>query len=73
MAGLPIISGRECIDVLRKLGYVELRQRGSHVRLVCHGRPAVTVPLHAELDRGTLRSILRAVEVPVDDFIRLRG
>jgi predicted RNA binding protein YcfA (HicA-like mRNA interferase family) len=31
----------------------------------------VTVPLHQELDRGTLRSILRAAQIEVDEFLEL--
>ena len=45
-----------CIAALAKLGYTVLRQKGSHVRLVCPKHPPVTVPLHHEIDRGTLRS-----------------
>ena len=71
MPSLPVISGRECIEALAKLGYIVLRQRGSHVRLVCEGRAPVTVPLHATLDRGTLRSIIRTVDVSVDEFCAL--
>lgn len=56
---LPIISGKQCIAALHAVGYRELRQKGSHVRLACEGRSPVTVPLHSTLDRGTLRSILR--------------
>lgn len=54
-----------------KLGYVELRQKGSHVRLACPGRSPVTVPLHDQLDRGTLRSIIRTADVSVDQFVAL--
>lgn len=61
MTALPVISGADCIRTLRRIGYVELRRRGSHVRLGCEGRPPVTVPLHRTLDRGTLRRIIRAV------------
>jgi predicted RNA binding protein YcfA (HicA-like mRNA interferase family) len=43
------------------------------VRLECTGRSPVTVPLHAEIDRGTLRSIIRTAEVSVDEFIELIG
>jgi predicted RNA binding protein YcfA (HicA-like mRNA interferase family) len=68
---LPIVSGRDCITALGKLGYRELRQKGSHVRLACEGRNPVTVPLHSSLDRGTLRSILRTAEVTADEFIAL--
>jgi predicted RNA binding protein YcfA (HicA-like mRNA interferase family) len=70
---LPVISGNACIAALVKLGYRSVRQKGSHVRLECTGRPSVTVPLHRVLDRGTLRSIIRTAEVSVDEFIALVG
>jgi predicted RNA binding protein YcfA (HicA-like mRNA interferase family) len=57
-AGLPVVSGAEAIRVFERLGYVAVRQRGSHVRLR-HAqdpqRAPLTVPLHRELDRGLLR------------------
>jgi len=56
---------------LVKLGYRQARQKGSHVRLVCAGRQPVTVPLHDELDRGTLRSIIRTAEISVEEFVQL--
>ncbi len=65
------MSGRECVDALVKLGYRQVRQKGSHVRLVCEGRNAVTVPLHNTLDRGTLRSIIRTVDITVEAFLTL--
>jgi predicted RNA binding protein YcfA (HicA-like mRNA interferase family) len=68
---LPVLSGRECIAALAKLGYRQARQRGSHVRLICQGRTPVTVPLHDTLDRGTLRGILRAVDITVEEFVVL--
>lgn len=68
---VPIVSGRECIDALLKLGYRQARQKGSHVRLVCSGRNPVTVPLHNPLDRGTLRAIIRTVDITVEAFTRL--
>jgi len=71
VAALPIISGKECITALGRLGYRQARQRGSHVRLVCEGRNPVTVPMHNTLDRSTLRSILRVADVSVDDFLAL--
>ncbi len=71
MPPLPIISGRDCIAALARVGYRQTRQRGSHVRLVCEGRSPVTVPLHDELDRGTLRSILRAAKLTVEECLAL--
>lgn len=68
MSPLPIISGAECIAVLRRFGYEQARQEGSHVRLTCPGRTPVTVPLHREIKRGTLRAILRTTGVTVDEL-----
>jgi predicted RNA binding protein YcfA (HicA-like mRNA interferase family) len=68
---LPVISGNDCIAAPAGIGYRPVRQKGSHVRLECTGRPAVTVPLHPELDRGTLRSLIRTAEISVGDFIKL--
>ncbi|PKB73524.1 MAG: hypothetical protein BZY75_01500 [SAR202 cluster bacterium Io17-Chloro-G7] len=63
------MSGNECIAVLRRFGYEAVRTRGSHVRLGALGRRPVTVPLHRELDRGTLREILRTAGVSVQEFV----
>lgn len=71
MPPLPVISGNRCIEALSHLGYVVARTKGSHVRLRCPGRKPVTVPLHDELDRGTLRSILRSIGVSVTEFVGL--
>lgn len=69
--GLPTVSGHDCVKALNKLGYRQVRQKGSHVRLVCEGRNPVTVPMHPTLDRGTLRAIIRTIEVTVDVFVAL--
>ncbi len=71
MTGLPVISGNECIRILYKIGYTKSRQKGSHVRLVCPGRSPVTVPLHNELDKGTLSSILRTININAEEFSKL--
>lgn len=73
MPALPLVSGDQCVAALLRLGYVQVGQKGSHVRLHCSGRAPVTVPLHHELKRGTLRSILRVAQLTVEEFIALRG
>jgi len=70
MSKLPVISGKECIKVLEKFGFIFYRQRGSHVTLVRENPPnQTTVPMHKELDRGTLRAILRQTGIGIDEFI----
>ena len=64
MPPLPVVSGRTLIAFMGSLGYVVMRQRGSHVRLELRndlGTWRETVPLHREVARGTLRGILKRV------------
>lgn len=72
MSKLPVISAKECIDALEKIGFVVYRQRGSHITLI-RDEPQcqVTVPNHKTLAKGTLRSIIRQVELTVDEFVAL--
>jgi predicted RNA binding protein YcfA (HicA-like mRNA interferase family) len=57
---LPVVSGEQLITALGRLGWVSVRQRGSHVRLKHPDRTvSLVVPLHRELKRGTLAGILR--------------
>jgi predicted RNA binding protein YcfA (HicA-like mRNA interferase family) len=72
MSKLPILSGQECIKALGKAGFYILRQRGSHI-ILRRDEPfaEVVVPNHQELDKGTLRAIIRQVRLSVDEFIEL--
>jgi predicted RNA binding protein YcfA (HicA-like mRNA interferase family) len=68
---LPVISGEDLIRVLRKFGYEIARQKGSHVRLrnaVEPRRLPVTVPLHKELARGTLKNILSDAAISPEEL-----
>ena len=72
MSKLPVLSGEKCIKALEKAGFYFKRQEGSHVTLrrdepFCQ----LVVPLHKELDRGTLRAIIRQAELSVNEFIKL--
>ena len=71
MAVLPILSGKELIKVLEKLGYRVVRQRGSHVRLKCASKRVVTVPNHNVIGKALLRKILRDIEINTEDFLKL--
>ena len=71
MVAPPLISARQCVAALARLGYAKTRQRGSHVRLECANRPPLTIPMHHELDRGTLRAIIRAAGLTVEEFLAL--
>jgi predicted RNA binding protein YcfA (HicA-like mRNA interferase family) len=69
---LPNISGTECVKALSKAGFVVYRQRGSHITMVRDNPTAqTTIPLHKELDKGTLRAIIRQAGLSVDEFVAL--
>jgi predicted RNA binding protein YcfA (HicA-like mRNA interferase family) len=72
MSKLPVVSGAECVKALEQIGFSIDRQRGSHIMLVREDpRTTISVPDHKELDRGTLRSIIRQVGLSVDEFVNL--
>lgn len=69
---LPVLSGAELIRALQSLGWNVMRQRGSHVRLRHKDGPRfLVVPLHKELKKGTLRSIIRDAGLDPDDLRRV--
>lgn len=68
---LPVVSGKDTIRALEKYGYSRVSQKGSHVKLRNDEGRTVIVPLHRELARGTLASILRQSDLSADEFIRL--
>ena len=72
MSKLPRLSGRELIAALEKIGFRVHRQHGSHMVLRRDQPFAQTVvPNHRELDRGTLRAIIRQIDLSVDELIEL--
>ena len=71
---LPVLSGREVIKVLKKIGFEEKRQKGSHIILAKEtedGKKGVVVPNHKEIDKGTLLEIIRQSGLKREDFLKL--
>lgn len=72
MPKLRRCSGQEAIHALERLGFVQIRQRGSHVilkRQTPEGDVGCVVPLHRELAVGTLRGILKQARITLDEFV----
>jgi predicted RNA binding protein YcfA (HicA-like mRNA interferase family) len=57
------LAGRRLVKALRRLGYVETRQKGSHIRITTqqNGEHHEVVPDHHPVKCGTLNGILRSV------------
>ncbi|MBI4625546.1 MAG: type II toxin-antitoxin system HicA family toxin [Verrucomicrobia bacterium] len=62
------LSGGEVVRGLKRLGFVVVRQVGSHIRLV-RGEARVTVPAHGAIAPGTLKSILRQAGVSLEELL----
>lgn len=69
---LPNITAAQLVRALKRDGWVEIRQKGSHMTLERSGK-VVTIPMHASitLRRGTLKSILKQAGITVDDLLKL--
>ena len=69
MRALPVLSGREVVQVFEKLGWSVARRRGSHIILVKPDHIAtLSVPDHKEVAKGTLRSLIRAAGLTAEAF-----
>jgi len=69
---LPAVSGARTVRALKRAGFEQVSQRGDHVKLR-HASPRRTtvVPLHSELDIGTLKAILRQAGLTAAEFRQL--
>lgn len=71
MAGLPVISGKEIVKLLKKQGFEVVRVKGSHHRMKHLDGRVTTVPVHKNegLPKGLLRKIIREdLKMEVDGF-----
>ena len=74
MSRLPVVSSEQLVTALNKVGFVFIRQKGSHIRLekqTDKGIIKLTVPRHRMIKRGTLREILKDAGLTVDEFNKL--
>jgi len=70
---LPVLSGKDVIKVLSKIGFEHVRTKGSHTILnkkTEKGKVTIPVPLHKELAKGTLKSIMKQAELSLDDLLK---
>jgi predicted RNA binding protein YcfA (HicA-like mRNA interferase family) len=71
MSKLPVVSGKKTIKALQRIGYYIRDRESSHVHLRHPTRVPLTIPDHKEIARGTLRTIIRAAGLRVEEFSRL--
>lgn len=74
MPRLPSVSGERVVRALKRAGFIELRQKGSHVSLEKRVGEKVfktVVPMHSELAKGTLSDILKQSGLTLEEFLSL--
>ncbi len=71
MTRLPRLKGKEVVRTLERLGFETVRTRGSHVFLKHSDGRVTTVPVHSgeTIGPGLLRSILRDIEMSLEEFL----
>lgn len=66
----PILPPNKIIFTLYKFGFYKVSQKGSHLKLKNEqtGRICI-IPMHAEVARGTFKSILEQADISLEDFL----
>ena len=72
MSKLPKISGKKAIKAFCRAGWIISRQKSSHIIMTkLDSIVILSVPLHDELDRGTLRGLIGLAGLTVEEFVDL--
>ncbi len=70
MPSVPLLRPREVVRGFERLGWIVVRQRGSHIVLTKAGSAAtLSVPNHAQVARGTLRALIVKAGLTVEEFL----
>ena len=69
----PVLSPNKIIKALEKIDFRKVSQKGSHAKYKKLGIPTrvVIIPMHDEIAKGTLKSILEQADIQLDEFLDL--
>lgn len=73
MSHLPILKFKELQKILKKFGYIQVRQKGSHAIFESvDGKNILSVPNHPRktIGKGLLKQFIRDMDITVDDFLK---
>lgn len=73
MTNLPVLKAKDLVRILKKFGFKEMRQKGSHLFFQHSDGRTTLVSMHSgeDIGRGLLRQILREIELSPDEFLKL--
>ena len=66
---LPLLSGRQVLSALKRLGFMEVHRKGSHVKMKHPDGRMIVFPYQDEIDRYTLKGALKDAEVGIEEFL----
>lgn len=72
MSKLPAVSSSNLVRVVKKFGFVEQRQKGSHLHLKRDSdKRRITIPIHKgrDIPKGTLTAILKDANISIEEFL----
>ena len=74
MGNIPVLKPQEVVRILEAIGFVIVRQRGSHIQLRHEDGRGTTVPMHKgrDISPSLLRKIASDIQLQVDDLLKNR-
>jgi predicted RNA binding protein YcfA (HicA-like mRNA interferase family) len=74
MGSVPVLKPKEVAAILGRVGFQEVRQRGSHKQFRHPDGRGTTVPFHSGRDISPilLRQIAKDIGLTIDEFLRRR-
>ncbi len=66
---LPLLSGQKVISTLKRMGFIEIGRKGSHVKMKHNDGRKIVFPYHKEIDRYTLKGALKDAEIDIEEFL----
>ena len=66
---LPVLSAKQVLAALKRLGFVEVHRKGSHVKMKHADGRIIVFPFHDEVDRYTLKGALRDADIELGEFL----
>jgi predicted RNA binding protein YcfA (HicA-like mRNA interferase family) len=68
---LPLLSGRQVVRALKRMGFIEVSRKGSHVKMKHFDGRLIVFPFHDEVDRFTLKGALADAEIEIAEFLKV--
>jgi predicted RNA binding protein YcfA (HicA-like mRNA interferase family) len=74
MSNIPVLKPQEVVRILESLGFVEVRQKGSHKQFRHEDGRGTTVPFHKgrDISPRLLRQIASDIELTVEELLESR-